>query len=131
MLKTAVLALLLAVSPAPAPKEQPQTFCKMWHTMGDEPGGDPLTRQQRTMNHLGYFLVRSDDLRKVLTEKYPDRKPVIDAAIQCYEENTMFLVEAIDEICQCNEEDRAEEAAKAITAYVNDCLKEAQHTVEP
>ena len=131
MVKTLALALLLALSPVvPDKAEVREPFCKAWNTMGDDPGGDPITRQQRAMFHLSYFVMRSDDLRELLNKKFPGQTELVDATITCYEENAMFVVEDVDYTCKCTEEDKSDEVAKVITAYVNDCLTESFRTLD-
>lgn len=109
--------------------EEPEPFCKMWNTMGDDPTSDePLTRSQRKMFHLGYYLTRSDFVRIMLNSDPPGGALFIDEVVTCYEENVPVLVEEVDFICQCSTEDKKEQVDKAFSNYVNDCIKEVRMT---
>ena len=104
-------------------KAEEPTFCKVWNTLGDMDGGEPITPAQRKMFHLGFFLTKSDIVRITLNEHFEDNLR-IDQAVTCYEENTPVLVQQVDELCMCNSEDKKDEMVVLWNNYINDCVKE-------
>jgi len=125
-----IMTTCILILACPAKAEEPSApFCKMWNTMGDEPGGEPLTAAQRKMYHLGYWLTKEDLVRSNLNQHFEDNL-LVDLTVTCYTEHVIFLVEETDGICQCSEEDKQEQVLKAFNAYINDCVKEAAREVE-
>jgi len=93
--------------------------------MGDMDGGEPVTPNQRRMFHLGYFLTKSDFVRTTLNQHFGEDNDLVDRSVTCYEENAMYLVEQVDDICKCSEEDKKDEVISALNKYVNECVREA------
>ena len=112
-----------------AKAEEPVPFCKMWNTMGDDVDStEPLTRAQRKMFHLGYYLTKSDFVRTMLNSDPPGGAIFIDRVVTCYEENVPVLVEEVDFICQCSLEHKKDQVDKAFSDYLNDCITEVRKT---
>jgi hypothetical protein len=105
-------------------------FCKMWNTMGDDPTGDePVTSPQRQMFHLGYYLTKSDFVRTMLNADQPPSIAnglLVDEIVTCYEEHTPILVDEVNDLCQCSQEDRKEQEQVLFSAYINECEKEVK-----
>ena len=122
-----IIGFILMFASSTKAAEPGVPFCKAWRTMGDMDGGEPLTPGQRKMFHLGFFLTKSERVRITLNEHYDDAL-LIDRAVTCYEENTHFLVEQVDELCGCSEEDKQDEMVVLWNNYINDCVREATNS---
>ena len=119
------LLLIGCQTPKTAQTTDSMPFCQEWNTMGDMDGGEPVTPKQRRMFHLGYFLTKSDFVRTTLNQHFGEDNDLVDRSVTCYEENAMYLVEQVDDICKCSEEDKKDEVISALNKYVNECVREA------
>ena len=121
-----LIGFILMFASSTRAEEVKVPFCKMWHTMGDMDGGEPVTPGQRKMFHLGFFLTKSDTVRIALNQHYNDAL-LIDRTVTCYEENTPVLVQQVDDLCGCSSEDKQDEMVVLWNNYINDCVREAKN----
>ena len=119
------LMMIGCATPAPAPVKTEPTFCQLWNEGPQKGMEQPFTPAQNKMLHMAYFLSKEELVRTMLIQNYPNQQRRVDAAMTCYTENIIFLVEEVDEICKCSSENRVDETVVAWNNYMNDCWKEA------
>lgn len=112
ILELALTAVLSSSPPIEAPK--PRTFCTLWKT------GDKLQK-------LDFFISKYDVVKRDLKRQNPDvSEDFLEEFGACYTSNSPQLVDAVDLICEREDEDKLSEddtVFSTIAAYINGCIR--------
>ena len=119
------LMMIGCATPKPVPVDPNPSFCTLWNEGPQKGMEQPFTKAQNRMMHMAYFLAKEEQVHMTMIQQEVGDPGLVDRAMTCYTENIIFLVEAIDDICQCSNEDKKDEANIAWNDYINDCIREA------